>query len=84
MPCRGCYGCSVRAIDLQLPAGIVGNCDPWAVLRGCEGPRPDAKLPVIRLHPLTFLRQLHGTARKNGRPTHWEARAAEFMKRSRG
>jgi hypothetical protein len=41
---EGAIGCTVPNTDLRLPAGIAGNRDPWAVLRGCEGPQPDAKV----------------------------------------
>jgi hypothetical protein len=55
---EGAAGCSVRNIDLRLSAGNRRQSRSVAVLRGCEGPRPDARLPVIRLRPRAFLPSL--------------------------
>jgi hypothetical protein len=35
---------------------LVGNCDPVVMLRGCEGPRPDAKVASDPVAPSRFLR----------------------------
>src|SRR5882762_4250136 len=39
---RDRYGCRHRLAALR--GKIAGNRDPWAVLRGCEGPRSVAKV----------------------------------------
>jgi hypothetical protein len=47
---------------------IAGNRDPWVVLRGCEGPRPDAKVASDPVAPSRFLRL--GTDLPHGRFPH--------------
>src|SRR5207237_6693896 len=46
--------CSVRHPTCSPLREIVGNRDPWAVLRGCEGPRSGAKVASDPVAPSHF------------------------------
>jgi hypothetical protein len=51
---------------------IAGNRDPWWRPRGCEGPRPDAKVASDPVAPSRFLREVCNGARLS--PFFYQAR----------
>jgi hypothetical protein len=66
----GAMGCSVRTPTCSSLREIAGNRDPWAVLRGCEGPQPDAKVASDPGAPSHFAcASFTPPHEKDGRPT---------------